>query len=279
MRGASLHLNLLCAAVLAALHGATVGGILPARADWTDGLRYTLANYAYSKAASPPRDFVCTYKGNIAEGCGCWNDKGNKNSGQNEGKCDQPPACLAYDVSHSGGFRSSVLKSAKQLDDVLKAWKVPKGMHDDFRSAVLFDSSTFVAFSLELTEDQTGRVEAHVGAARRDTSGKIFVGWVYGKAEGNLIQPRKRYVGPGDCDRRCEYTVGRGHQKVIVPDCGTKKRGWRKSETVAINTGLTAYAFAEAATTADRGRRLRGGEEGERIRSILAPQEAPVVTP
>ena len=244
----------------------------------------TLANYAYLKAATPPSDFVCTYKGNLAEGCGCWNSKGNKNSGQKYSHCDQPPNCLAYDVSHSGGFHSGVLSNAKQVDGALKAWGVPKDMYGDFHAAVMFDSSTFVAFSTTLAPKE-GKVEAHVGSARRDPSGKIFLGWVYGKSKGNLIQPRKRFVGAGKCDRLCEVKrcskSGRC-TTTLNPECGTKKRGFRSEEIAAINAGLFAYAFAEAANTADRGSRLRGVKEGrraEQARTILAPQEATMVVP
>ena len=281
MRGA-LSVHLLCAAILGVLHGSAVI-VLPVRADWTDELRMTLANYAYYKTATLPRDFLCTYKGNLAQGCNCWNSKGDKNSAQDKGGCDQPPKCMAYDVSHDGTFRSGVLRKAKDVDGALKAWGVPKAMHGDFQAAVLFDSSTFVAFSTELV-DSTGRVEAHVGSARRDPSGKIFLGWVYGKANANLIEPRKRVVGSGDCEHRCIQKIWSKSGTSTIkynPECGTKKRGFRSEELAAINEALFAYAFAEAANMADRGRRLRGGDEerAERVPSVLAPQEAPVVAP
>lgn len=231
-------------------------------AGWTDSLRLTLANYAYYKSTNMPQDFTCQSLGNAAECCNCWNSKGDHNSGQSNDYCNQPPKCLAKKVEHSGGFKYARLKDPSEINDLLKKWNTPKEMKGDFKSGVYFDSATFMTFDLAVTNKGTGKVEAHVGAARRGKK-YVYVGWTYGKAKGDLITPRIRTASSGNCKCKSPYCTTRGYpcpETHLVPNykptAGTKKRGFRTSEVIRINDGLLAYAFADASREADRGRRL-----------------------
>jgi hypothetical protein len=267
------------------------GGVIFAHAKWTDEVRYTLANYAYYKAANLPSDFLCSYRGKAAECCHCWNTKGKHSSGQSKDECNSPPKCLAYGVKHKGNLKYKELKPGEEnkVVSLVKSWKVPKALYKDFEMAVLFDSTTFAAFSttVKSSKKSVGKASAHIGAARRDPSGKIFVGYVGGEATGDLITPRQRTASAGKC--YCQYSrcsrshrpgypcPGNDYTTTYDFAAGTKKRGFRTDELLKINNGLLSYAFAQAANTADgksKSRQLRGADIDQA--PPLALQEASV---
>ena len=220
-----------------------------ARADWTENARLTLKNYAYTKAADRPQGFVCSFLGKFPQSCGCWNKHGKQESQQMKDFCNMPRGCLAKHIDHDGKLKMNELNNEDELGGILGQWGVPGGMRQSFHDAVMFDSATFVSFDFTL-KPGTGKVEAHVGVARRDPSGKVFIGWVYGKAKGNLVGPRRRVARAGHCD--CDLDDDDGDTE-CYPGKGTENRGFWNDELREINQGLMAYAFAEAANVADHG--------------------------
>ena len=62
--------------------------------DWVQLLELTLANYALSRATSPPDGFKCSVVGKKHNSCHCWTDKGKPEKEQTDEDCHMPPQCL-----------------------------------------------------------------------------------------------------------------------------------------------------------------------------------------
>ena len=150
-------------------------------------------------------------------------------------ECDTPPGCLLYSAPASGNFNASMLVSNVSVKAQLKAWNVPSGMWNAFELAALTSSADFQTFDFTLNP-HVALFQAHVGTLRRDKTGKVFLGYVYADASGNLLTPLQRYIKPGVCL--------------------TKNRAYTGAEMLRIRGGLSALAFTAAAKQA-------GGERGE----------------
>ena len=187
------------------------------------------ANYALSKATSEPNGFKCTSKGKKNGCCHCWNKRGDPHDWEDD--CHSPKQCLAYDIKNAGTFKFGALKAGKSIPDQLKAWKVPTQMYTTFEAAALVESSIFQAFKFTVEAGENGLVEANVGTARK-FNGTVQLGYAYGKATADLVQP---YAG-GPVGADCHGTSR-----------GMHKRGYTNDELTMIVEGLTAYAFKQSA--------------------------------
>ena len=209
--------------------------------DWTDELRLTLANYALEKAANPPNGFVCSVHGDKPNSCHCWNAKGQPYPDQTKNDCHEPPQCLAYSIQPTGGFHFDHLNASQNssLTEKLQAWNVPQQMYSQFQQAILFDSSTFVAFDFHVDNSGSGTYISHVGTARK-LNGTIQLGWAYGSSVGDLVVPyvRTKAVPAGDCH---------GTMRGMV------QRGYTAQELITLQSGLASYAFKMAAKQAQPG--------------------------
>lgn len=201
-----------------------------AGADWVNELRLTLANYALSKAADPPTGFLCDTIGKKHNSCHCWNDKGEPEHHQTDDDCHMPAKCLMYSYKTDGNFHFSNISTNASVHNLLSSWGVPTGMYKEFDAAALVESADFAAFHLDIN-DHKAHFDAHVGTLRK-WQGTIFLGYLFGKCDGDMVQPYKRTVKTGDC-----HGTNRGQ----------KERGYTDKEVAMINEGLQAYAYKAAA--------------------------------
>jgi len=202
-------------------------------------LKLTLENYALSRAASEPDGFKCATHGDKANSCHCWNDKGHPAKEQTDNDCHMPPQCLMYDNKDDGDFHFVNISASADLHQQLNAWNVPSHMYHAFDAAALVESATFVAFNLDVN-DHKAHFDAHVGTLRK-WQGSLYLGYVYGTCDGDMVQPFTRHVHQGDC-----HGTSRG----------MKERGYTDEEIARIDTGLQAYAYRTAAKKA--GNNARG---------------------
>lgn len=204
--------------------------VVNACADWVNELRLTLANYALTRAVNPPNGFLCDTIGKKHDSCHCWNDKGEPEHHQTDDDCHMPPQCLMYSSKTDGNFHFSNISANASAHSLLNSWSVPADMYKQFDAAALVESADFAAFHLDIN-DHKARFDAHVGTLRK-WQGTLFIGYLFGKCDGDMVQPYKRTVHAGDCHGTTR---------------GQKKRGYTNEEVAMINAGLQAYAYKEAA--------------------------------
>lgn len=207
--------------------------LVGAEADWVNELRLTLANYALRKAVNPPDGFKCTVKGKHPNGCHCWSPSGSPAERQTDDDCHMPPQCLMYSATTSGNFSFTNISLQANLHEQLAAWNVPAKMYQSFDAAAAVESANFAAFDLDVN-DHKAHYSANVGTLRK-WQGSLYLGYVSGRCDGEMVQPYKRTVRPGDC-----HGTNRGQ----------KERGYTNAEIAMINDGLQAYAYKEAAKEA-----------------------------
>jgi len=196
--------------------------------DWIQLARLSMSNYALVKAEGSPPDVFCSKKGSKPNGCHCWNDKGKATSDGDD--CSSPTGCLIYDTKDNGSIHFMNLSSGEDLQKTLTQWAVPSGMVKLFEVALLTENATFTTFAFTVNP-KTAHYEAHVGTARLH-QGQRFLGYVYGIADGDLVQPYKRSVRAGDCHGTMR---------------GQKPRGYTSDEIDKLRGGLASAAFKKAA--------------------------------
>lgn len=199
--------------------------------DWTQLARLSLANYALSKAAGAPTDVFCATRGTKENGCHCWNAQGNPTT--NGGDCNSPITCLIYTTQDDGNLYVAKLNTSDEVNKTLSSWSVPPDMVTGFDLALLTENATFTTFDFVLNP-ATAHYEAHVGTARLH-QGQRFIGYTYGKSDGDLVQPYIRTVKAGDCHGTMR---------------GQHPRGYRTDELNRIREGLGSTAFKTAASKA-----------------------------
>ena len=172
--------------------------LLPAaRGDWVNELKLTLQNYALSRATSEPDGFKCDTVGKKHNCCHCWNPNGKPAKEQTDDDCHMPPQCLMYDEKSDGAFNFTNTTMA-DLHSTLGKWGVPQEMYKAFDLAAAVESAIFAVFHLDIN-DHKAHFDAHVGTLRK-TKGVVYVGYVAGTIDGDMVQPFKRSGGEhGDC--------------------------------------------------------------------------------
>ena len=201
--------------------------------DSRSSLAVGLANYALSKAVDEPSDFECEKKGDKENSCHCWNEEGKAEDDSEF--CNEPKKCLVYSTESNGDFKFDNV-TADGLHAKLDSWNVPSDMYSAFDAAVLLDSADFKTFDLAIG-DHKASYRANVGSARK-WQGSVYLGYVFGSADGDMVQPKKRNhdeCPPGSCHGT---------------STGMHDRGYTDDEVEKIDKGLGAIAFKKAATLA-----------------------------
>lgn len=207
-----------------------------AQEDWVQLARLNLANYALTKAGGAPSDVFCSKKGKKEAGCHCWNEAGKPETDGDD--CNSPTGCLVYSTKSDGNLSYAKLNASDDLSKTLSGWSVPSDMVKAFELALLTENATFTTFDFTLNPGNA-KYEAHVGTARLHEAQR-FLGYTFGKSDGDLVQPKIRTskVPAGDCHGTTR---------------GMKDRGYTDDELDAIRKTLASTAFKKAASQAQPG--------------------------
>lgn len=215
--------------------------------------------------------------------CLCWSDDGKHRESEQDCnepiQCVVYNATTDGDFKFV-----SVPANGSQMSDTLTSWKVPTELIAEYKVAALTSSADFKTFDVivnssgfstyeDLAEAAVedgrrrrrrkhgpsppapsppapptpkipvGSFEAHVGSLR-NYNGTIYLGYIYGTAKGQLVQPYKRTASPGHCNKVAV------HGGFYPPGYGVHKRGFNGDDLMNINQGLSAYAFEKAAKLA-----------------------------
>ena len=157
------------------------------------------------KANTVPKGFTCSRVGDHDATCHCWNTAGKH--GESQSDCNEPKQCLIYKATSAGDFKFDSFANSSSLGDKLGAWNVPKELVAEYQMAALTSSADFKTFDFTVgskpgpngTKVPVGQFVAHVGSLR-NYNGTIYVGYIYGAANGTLIQPYVRTAAPGHCN-------------------------------------------------------------------------------
>ncbi len=215
--------------------------------DWVKVLKLSLANLALSRANTKPEGFKCSSKGTDNKNCNCWNDHGDPQEWKD--LCHEPKECLMYNEDDSGYFNFTQLPEGNDtLHQTLSEWGVPEDMVKDFDAAALVQSADFSSFHFEVKEGDKGHFDAHVGSLR-NYNGSIYVGYVSGTTDGDLVQIYERHQKVNKRQQKAlDWVDGVGNASVVVCQFfDMKKKGYSDEQIAELNNGLQAYAYTKAA--------------------------------